>query len=344
MAGKQARELKERLSKEPDFIVRRRSKLWLQLSGLIAIAFAITYFSSSQMSNAGKVPVTHTLLLISTLIVLGLLGYLQVQRHRDLLLMTEFQNALFASVARLNYRFYIIARRDGTIVYYDPGFQKLFPEFATQSQRMLDSLFTHNQLPQEMGAEINRLLQEEENGVMLLPYQAADGTQMTLVVHVDPLPTPKGYTAIRGREYVERKEGGVGNAASAGYSSTKSTLASTAGATPELLSTIIEQSGIAAYAIDTSGHVIFANGAMEQALGYGRGEMTGKPADTFVYQANGNAGFSQGADAFEGEALFLHRNGGMVKFYVRQDTWMNATGQRAGCHGYLLPMDDARRA
>lgn len=342
MANTQARELKLGLSKEPDFVVRRRSKLSLQLGGLIVIAFAVNYLSSTRLTN-GHVPVGHTLVLVGSMLLLGLLGYLQVQRHRDLLLMTEFQNALFASVARLNYRFYIIVKRDGTIVYYDPGFQKLFPDLAKQSQRMLDNIFSRNHLPEDMGREINRLLQNEESGVMLLPHHSDDGVQTTLVVHVEPLPTPKGYIAIRGREYVDRREGGVAGEGS-GFSSSPATSSATASVSSDLLATIVEQSGVAAYAINTDGKVIFANGAMEQALGYGRGEMIGKPADTFVYQASGNTGFSQGADAFEGEALFLHRNGGMVKFYVRQDTWLDVAGHRAGCHGYLLPLDDARRA
>ncbi len=335
---RQARELKEGLALDQDFIVRRRSRLWLQLGTLIVVAFGVMYLSSAWLLKGGSVPLLHSLILLVVLILLGVIGYLQVQRHRDLLLMTEFQNALFTSVARLNYRFYLIVKKDGSIVYYDPGFQHLFPDVAQQSHKMLDHMFDRKHVPTEMSQEINRLLQAEEQGVMLLPFTAPDGVQMTLVLHVDPLPKPKGYIAVRGREYVDRREGAMG-----GQIGTAAPAPAPGRASPDLLNMLVEQSATAAYAINAEGSVVFVNAAMEKTLGYGTGEMLGKPAGAFVYQASGTAGFSQDNDAFEGDALFLHRNGGMVKYFVRQSSWLNAAGQRLGCYGYLTPLDEAPR-
>ena len=61
-------------------------------------------------------------------------------RLRDLVLATEFQNAMLASAAQLSTRFCLITKRDGSIVYVDPGFQKLFPHFMQSNDRNIDGL------------------------------------------------------------------------------------------------------------------------------------------------------------------------------------------------------------
>ena len=340
------REMKRDLSNEHDFVVRRRSPLWLQLGGLLIVAFGVLYLSSGKM-QAANTSWTYPVVLVSVLGLLGVIGYIQVQRNRDLLLLTEFQNALFTSTARLNFRFCLIAKRDGSIVYYDPGFQSLFPHITTQSRSVLDDLFSQGEMPADIGQDISRLLQQDEHGVLLVPFRTNEGTSLRLVLHVDPLQKPKGYVAIRGREYVAHRAAGLEDASAANIggtaSATPAPVTYSAGTSATLMRGLLDAADVAAYAINPQGQMVYANAGLNQMLGYQADPLDQQqfPLMKLLYLRAGEGGPGQGH--FEGETVFLQRNGNMVKYFLRQRPWTDDAGQILGAYGFLLPLSEANR-
>ena len=104
-----------------DFVVRKQKPYLWQILALFCIVLllclVVTVFSFT------KVPLIVFLFLL--LAPLG--GYMIVllQRTRDLVLATEFQNALFASALDYNRTFCLIIKNDGNIMYMDRSFQKI---------------------------------------------------------------------------------------------------------------------------------------------------------------------------------------------------------------------------
>ena len=112
-----------------DFIVRKPKPHLYQLALIFVVAFAVIFFTGqNSASNVG-----YYVFMLTSLIVIGSLAWFTIYfsiSTRDAVVITEFQNALFASAAGLSSRFCFIIKRDGTIVYFDPGFQKVFPFFS----------------------------------------------------------------------------------------------------------------------------------------------------------------------------------------------------------------------
>jgi PAS domain S-box-containing protein len=334
MANQDPRKLKNDFASEHDFVIRRNNNLWIQMLGLLTVAFGALFLASARLQHAQHI--TNWEYIIALVVVLGILGaigYVQVQRHRDLLLLTEFQNALFTSTARLNFRFCLITKRDGSIVYYDPGFQNMFPEIFQHNHSTLDDLFSRKYLPPSIGEEISRLMQDEKRGVLLLPY-TNNGKDVSLVVHVDPLAKPKGYVAIRGREYVERRSSSLGSGDTAApHDQQERRNMQPSG--EHLHAALLSNSPIPMYALDNAGNIIFATPSLEQILGYDAGELAGgRPAlSSILYQLPGNALPTH--DDFTGNIALLHRSGSLVNFQLRQVSQRDSQGNIIGCYGFL---------
>src|SRR5579871_1490594 len=90
-----------------DFVIRRHGPTLLQLLVVLAAALFLSLLII--------VTVEDKLALAGILfVILGSAGgyvVLQIQRNNDLLLATEFQNALFASALGINNKFCLIIRR-----------------------------------------------------------------------------------------------------------------------------------------------------------------------------------------------------------------------------------------
>lgn len=185
-----------------DFIVRRRPFFWSMFS-VFCIMFLALYFTGLGMQDGtGRLIFTFTLFAI--LLALGSFTYVFTQRQRDLVLMTEFQNAIFSSAARVNYLFCLILKTDGTITYIDPGFQKLFPHINRHELDDVFKLGSHGILAREQQITFDRALQDGTKSTQIVEISLPGNATSKLVLNLEPLPRPRGYFLLRGRPFIER--------------------------------------------------------------------------------------------------------------------------------------------
>lgn len=183
-----------------DFIPRRHAPtlgqtIFLFLSALV-IAVSIT------VSVASKPALISILFIL--LASVGWYVVVQAQHTRDLLLTTEFQNALFSSALGLNNKFCIIVKRNGTIVYLDRGFQEMFPEFLRQSRRNLDLwLDFGNAAPKDRDSLLAAIARPTPDRAVF--SIESRGRMQKIMVNIDPIQRPFGFVLLRGRDFVEQR-------------------------------------------------------------------------------------------------------------------------------------------
>lgn len=132
-------------------------------------------------------------------------------RYQDVIMATEFQNVIFASAARINAEFCLIVKRDGTVVYADPGFLKRFST-GSHGGHGLDVLLESGGLSDE---DKKRLLSSVENNIPEKMLFSMLGENLSVIVEplqvntdllppdrvvklaVNPLSRPPGYSIVR---------------------------------------------------------------------------------------------------------------------------------------------------
>jgi hypothetical protein len=184
-----------------DFIVRQRVPSMRQLVALFLSALIIAI--SITVAVASK-PALVAILFILTVSV-GWYVVVQTQQTRDLLMTTEFQNALFSSALGLNHKFCLILKPDGTMVYLDRGFQDMFPSFLKQSQRHLALLLESGNVAEKDRESILAAVARGTPDKVIFSIRAGDGQVHRLMLNIDPLHRPTGFILLRGRDFVEQR-------------------------------------------------------------------------------------------------------------------------------------------
>jgi two-component system cell cycle sensor histidine kinase/response regulator CckA len=183
-----------------DFIARKHgpsmSQVALLFGGALTVAASIT-------ASVNNKPALIAILFI-LLAAVGWYVVVQTHRTRDLLMTTEFQNALFSSALGLNNEFCLILRRDGAMVYFDRGFQDMFSDFLRQSQRNFAFLL---QFGNVAAKDRDTLLTAVNRGSVDKVVFSIEtrGRMQKLVVHIDPIQRPSGFVLLRGREFIEQR-------------------------------------------------------------------------------------------------------------------------------------------
>ena len=131
----------------PDFIKRRHGLpiLWLISSFIIAflVIVAVTCLYA---------PSAVVVIAIVSAFLLGGLAYftsLYIHNSRDIIMATEFQNALFSGAMRANSEFCLIVKGDGSLIYSDVKYNKRFSGPIKEGLRGLDALLAHEGLSVE---------------------------------------------------------------------------------------------------------------------------------------------------------------------------------------------------
>lgn len=189
-------------SESSEFVVRKRP-FFLPLLIIFIVSFAILYGSGVALQNGGD----PSIFLITIVVVLGALCWFTIaytQRKHDLVLLAEFQNALFASAAGLGARFSIIAKQDGTIAYIDPGFQELFPDVEARRLQTVEQFFHATLMPESAAQSISRAISEGGSERCAIEIKLPADKTIKAMISCDSLTKPDGYFLIRGREYIER--------------------------------------------------------------------------------------------------------------------------------------------
>jgi len=177
-----------------DFIVRPRGA---------SVKDAFLLFLSAFLIVASILYVKDKVIAIAIiLVVFGIINVyisMDINRQKELLKMTEFQSALFASALSMNYNFsFIVELKKHSVFYFDNSFQKVFPEFHQQDDRTLTRFFELNKTSEENQKTIHSLLDQKNEQNLVVDMEVV-GKIRKIAVSIEPIQRPSGFVLIRGR-------------------------------------------------------------------------------------------------------------------------------------------------
>lgn len=191
-----------------DFIVRRHSatRIVFFICALV-IASIITYsitshllslvFTASDYSYSTQYMLAPFTALCAIIGGLALFTYLFVGRIRDILILTEFQNVLYANAAGANSHFFFIIDKERELIVIDENFKKHFASAIVKDQvETLDVFLNHDKLSPANRKKVVEAISKQKS--ISVPFTLTEGKKSTLVnVYFDPLKKPKGYFAVK---------------------------------------------------------------------------------------------------------------------------------------------------
>ncbi len=319
-------DLDPRITGVQDFVIRKRNPSLLQLLLIFgAVVLLVISLTTGMVDRYALV-----IILILLVAIIGWYVIVQTQRNRDLMLATEFQNALFSSALGMNHKFCMIIRRDGNVIYFDRYFQDLFPEFMRQPRRSIDILLDFAKASREDSEKIFAIIERGTFENVILDLRTAGNQTTRIVLSIEPILRPSGFILMRGREYIESRSS---EAAAGKTASNKSSVA--------LFTSALDGLRVGMYMADAGGNIIYTSVVLEQALGYGPGEIVSKDMalQDVVYQGN-TRGPVEPVN-YEGEAMLMKKAGGMLKFNVVQKVLNDESGKIIGCTAVCTPCDQA---
>lgn len=318
-----------REASKKDFVIRQRvPKIW-QIFTLFVFFYSIIVFATEMLTHVeSRAP-----FYIIVAFIVGALTWFTIffeQRSRDLVLATEFQNALFASATGLNTKFCLITKKDGTIVYFDPGFQRMFPDFLKMEQRAIDLLLEIGGATQEDSRKVLSALDKGVFDKIIFSLKTSDGTRAKIILTIDPLPRPSGFFLFRAREYVEQRS-----------TVAKQEVAVRAEVAPTLTSAMLHNLNDGVYATSASGNIQFINYMLEEWLGYDQNEVLSRQLsiEDIIYQMDKKSGENIQLASFNGEVQLQKKNGSLLRAWLDQEVLLSPSGQVLGCSALVKPMD-----
>ena len=318
----------QRNQNSKDFVVRKRYPTMLQLF--------VTFIAVLLIGFSIIIAVNDKLSLTLLIFVLGgasaWYAATVLQRNRDQLLATEFQNALFASALGMNHKFCFIIKRDGNIIYQDRSFQDMFPHFIRQPSRTLDSLLDYGKVSSEEKNAIFRAIEQGDYQKVVFDVRGSDGKFERVLMNMEPILRPSGFILMRGREFVESRSADDSMFATESANPfSKSTLSVLSN------STEMTQSGL--YMTNSSGQVVYLNPLLLKWLEYSEKEIDSArlTLQDLVHPVIGKLGTFEPGN-FQGEMLLQKKNGGMVKCFISQSWLYDERRKSIGCAGMVQHM------
>lgn len=204
----------------PDFIRRRHGiPLALLIFGyvalLVAVGISLYVMTPEILSQEGAVILAS--LCFSGIGILGAISIYSVHHSRDIIMATEFQNALFASALRMDSEFSLIIKEDGQTVYSDSKFHRQFSKDISKGGHGLDIILDHQGLTRHDREKLTSALhtgfpekvpfQLEKNrnrveqvALTIEPLVVDDGGDQFAETHLmlNPLDRPFGYYYVSG--------------------------------------------------------------------------------------------------------------------------------------------------
>lgn len=184
-----------------DFMARQRVPTLLQFLILFSVNYMVILGAHTISTSFAQFAFVTLLLLAA---MNGIMVW-SVQRSRDLMLITEFQNSLFSAALGVSSLFCLIVRKDGTVVYADHGFRTLFPQFEKQVQRTLADVLDLARASREESDKVYAALMSYVPEQLVVTLQNSEGKPLKTVLSVDPMRRPNDYLLLRGRPFVEQR-------------------------------------------------------------------------------------------------------------------------------------------
>jgi len=319
-----------RFSALTDFVVRQQvPPVWQVLGGFVTLLLFLVM----------TVPrIDSTLLIFFLFILLSTFGGYMLsllQRSRDMILTTEFQNALFASALDYSYTFCIIIKNDGNIVYMDRAFHKLFPSFIREGALSLGNFLRHGKVEREEEQKILTAIEHCVHDKVVCTIFGSDRQAHKLVVSIEPIPRPAGYIMLRSRQYIEQRAG----AATADTAPQDNALLSKSNLA--VLANFMGKLNTGFYVVDPAGKIMYANSVLENWLAYGEGEMAGgNIALRDLAHCDDSKAEAVVPDDFEGKVILRKKEGGLMHATVNQKAILGDDKKVLGCLALVESVTD----
>jgi hypothetical protein len=189
-------DLDKKISNYSDFINRRRFPTLLEL---FVICVGVIIFGVG-VSLSVKDTIALCSILFTCVGAMTCYTITQLNRSRDLLQATEFENALFASAMNLHHAFSFIVKRDGAVVYCSPGVKDLFAEFTEAGGSDLKTWIEHVRMPAEASSAIFKAIEGSSEEELVCHLFGNNEHRDPYRIRIDAIPRPKGFFLIRCRE------------------------------------------------------------------------------------------------------------------------------------------------
>lgn len=323
-------DFRKRSDAPADFTVRRYNPSLLKMILLFFLALAAGIGITALLLP----PLPFIIALTVVMAGLGTYVLLKLQRTRDLIIATEFQNALFASALGHNSRFCLILTREGAITYMDQGLQRMFPDLLRDRQISLAGLL---KLGRVGGVEREKLLDAVQRGRadrVRLEMRSADGRPHPVALTLQPIARPSGFILLRGED----------DAAGAA----PSPLPAPAPAAPAnpllsrssiaLFAAVMDRMAMGLYLTDMRGQLLYANAVLERWLSFAAGEIAAGNLTLRDVVHGVSAQDALAPGDFEGENSLLKKQGGIIKAYVNQKIIYGDHHMPLGCVALITNM------
>ena len=325
MSSSQEFEMDLRAGSMSDFVVRRRRPTLVTLAvvtlatlaGSLALAFLVT---------------SKTLLALSLAMLIGAASWYAIyaiQQTQDLLMATEFQNALFSSAIGISHKFCLILKHNGTITYLDRAFQDMFPNFFSQPHRTIDVWLNQSKVAPEEKDEIIQAVAKGGFSKIICVMRTPGEGYYKLVISVEPIVKPQGFVLLRGREFIE-------NRSSAGSPDVFQKFDTLNRSFISLFSQVVGTMNMGVCMTGPVGNILYANGVIEKWLGFSDGEIVScgfKLQDIIQYDREGH-------DLAEPEDLEVPvhlqmKHGGIMRVFLSQRVIRDEKKKVLGCVALL---------
>jgi hypothetical protein len=120
----------------------------------------------------------------------------QVYHHRELQKKIEFQNALLSSALGKGYRFYLIAKKDGTIVFVNHGFNAIFSHHKEGGG--LEEWLIMGKVPPGLRKSLFDIMDRDMSATVPLIIEGLDAIQYPCLLSLESIARPKGFYLLRG--------------------------------------------------------------------------------------------------------------------------------------------------
>ncbi len=312
-----------------DFTVRDRRPLWQSLCLLFFAVLVTSVFLGMIVSNI----VLFSEILFVILIGVGTYVLVVLQNNRDLVMSTEFQNALLSSALSASNKFCLIIKDDGSIVHIDTAFQKLFPDFAGEVRLTVDSLLNHAQVSKEDRKIVFTAIDRRVYDQVIFDIIDAKNQPHRIMMHICPIARPKGFILLRGREFIEKRI--LGSQPDDGKTPifNKSTMG--------MFAYIMDSLEMGAYVVNQIGNIVYVNPKLEEWLYFEEEEIIslGLSLKDIMLQTGIETAITN-LENFEGEALLQRKIGGSIKTSVNQKSIFDEGGNIIGYAAVVHRIDE----
>lgn len=308
-----------------DFVVRKRRPVWQTLIMMFTAVLCISIFLAFMVQDR----VMFSQILFVLLASSGTYVVYTLQRFQDLVLATEFQNALFASALAQNNEICIIIKNDGTIAYIGRALHEMLPGLHKDPRKDVGIILEQGQVSKEEQKNIFRAIERYARGKVVFDLIDSKKQRHRIMMSFEPITRPKGYMLLRGREFVEKRVLGpeiptddktpVFNKNNLG-----------------LFSYITDSMDIGAYIIDLFGSITYANLTLEQWLDFDEDEIVDRGLSLKdIISQNGLEIAVAELKNFDGTVTLQRKIGGHIKASIEQKAMYGEKGTIIGYSALL---------